>query len=194
MSSTVSPQSRVNRGPAAAASNRQAILDAARVLLREQGYSVPLSAIARRADVSQGVLYRHFRDRASLAYAVFEENFEVLGGIAQSDDPGIVYALWDQLLDYAVTDHGFVEVLLSTPGAGEDYDGLERLQEIMRPALDRAKVVGLVPQSLSPEMIAWAWRMAYGVSALSAKGDLDTEVLRQALTLPKIAMLFAREQ
>ncbi len=68
------PGSRTNRGPAAAAGNRQAILRSARRLFAEQGFLVPLTAIAREAGVGQGVLYRHFPTRMALALAVFDEN------------------------------------------------------------------------------------------------------------------------
>ena len=187
----VSSSDRVNRGPAAAAGNRQAIMDSARVLLRRQGYSVPLSAIARRAGVSQGVLYRHFRNRSSLAFAVFEENFEVLEEIASREGEYVIYELWDRLLDYAVTDHGFVELLLSSDELVEEYDGMERLQKLISPALKTARAAGTVPDNLTSDMVAVAWRMGYGISALSLRGEGDVELLREILTLPKIAALFA---
>jgi len=67
-----------NRGPAAAAENRQALIDAARDLFAEQGFSVPFSAIARRAGVGQASLYRHFPDKVAIGVAVFEENLRLL--------------------------------------------------------------------------------------------------------------------
>lgn len=61
-------------GPKAAARNRAALVAAAREIYAASGLDAPLSAIARRAGVGQGVLYRHFPDRAALATAVLEEN------------------------------------------------------------------------------------------------------------------------
>ncbi|WP_299532113.1 TetR/AcrR family transcriptional regulator [uncultured Streptomyces sp.] len=63
-----------NQGPKRAAHNRDALVAAAREVFAEHGLDAPLSAIARRAGVGQGVLYRHFPDRASVASAVLEEN------------------------------------------------------------------------------------------------------------------------
>ncbi|MFB7275344.1 TetR/AcrR family transcriptional regulator [Streptomyces sp. NPDC056244] len=63
-----------NDGPKAAARNRAALVTAARAIYAEQGLNAPLSVIARRAGVGQGVLYRHFPDRAALETAVLEEN------------------------------------------------------------------------------------------------------------------------
>ncbi|MFJ9012510.1 TetR family transcriptional regulator [Streptomyces canus] len=61
-------------GPKAAARNRAALIAAAREVYAENGLGAPLSAIARRAGVGQGVLYRHFPDRTAVATAVLEEN------------------------------------------------------------------------------------------------------------------------
>ncbi|APS18243.1 TetR/AcrR family transcriptional regulator [Streptomyces parvus] len=63
-----------NDGPKAAARNRSALVTAAREVFAEHGLEAPLSAIARRAGVGQGVLYRHFPDRAAAVAAVLEEN------------------------------------------------------------------------------------------------------------------------
>ncbi|WP_119292391.1 TetR/AcrR family transcriptional regulator [Streptomyces sp. YIM 130001] len=63
-----------NDGPKAAARNRAALIAAAREIYAQQGLDAPLSAIARRAGVGQGVLYRNFPDRAAVATAVLEEN------------------------------------------------------------------------------------------------------------------------
>jgi AcrR family transcriptional regulator len=63
-----------NRGPKAAAGNRAALVSAAREIYAADGLDVPLSRIARRAGVGQGVLYRHFPDRDAIATAVLEEN------------------------------------------------------------------------------------------------------------------------
>ena len=79
-----STPTQANRGPAAAAENRAAILGAARRLLAEQGYDIPLSLIAREAGVSQGVMYRHFRSRLELALEVFEDNFVAMEDIVES--------------------------------------------------------------------------------------------------------------
>lgn len=67
-------RSQTNRGPAAAAENRRALIDAARELFAERGFAVPFSQIARRAGVGQASLYRHFANKHALAIAVFDEN------------------------------------------------------------------------------------------------------------------------
>lgn len=65
---------RPNRGPAAGPGNRAALIAAAREVYAEEGLTAPFSAVAKRAGVGQGSLYRHFPDKTALAVAVFEEN------------------------------------------------------------------------------------------------------------------------
>lgn len=58
----------------------------------------PLSAIARRAGVGQGSLYRHFPTRQSLALAVFDQNMVQLEHLAAQPDTTLraaVEATWD---------------------------------------------------------------------------------------------------
>ena len=65
---------KANRGPSAGPENRAALIAAARLVIAEHGIDAPLSAVARRAGVGQGSLYRHFPDRVALTVAVFEDN------------------------------------------------------------------------------------------------------------------------
>ena len=73
---------KANRGPSAGPENRAALIAAARVVFDEQGMNAPLSAVAKRAGVGQGSLYRHFPDRFSLALAVFDENMAQIDALA----------------------------------------------------------------------------------------------------------------
>ncbi|CAL9638764.1 TetR/AcrR family transcriptional regulator [Streptomyces sp. Tu 3180] len=75
-----------NRGPGAAAGNRAALVTAAREIYAVHGLDAPLSGIARRAGVGQGVLYRHFPDRNAIAAAVLEENVRQIEQAADAED------------------------------------------------------------------------------------------------------------
>lgn len=95
---------RVNRGPAAAAENRAALLAAAKATFAEHGLGAPLNLIARRAGVGQGSLYRHFPTRESIVLAVFDENIdrlELLVADATSTVDELLDAIFDQLVDAA---------------------------------------------------------------------------------------------
>ena len=53
---------------------RRALLDTARTIFTAQGYSAASTEeIVRRAGVTRGALYYHFRDKAALFEAVFDE-------------------------------------------------------------------------------------------------------------------------
>ena len=57
-----------------AEATRRALLDAARELFAADGYvDVSIDEICRRARVTKGALYHHFRDKRDLFRAVFEE-------------------------------------------------------------------------------------------------------------------------
>ena len=88
---------RPNRGPAAGPGNRAALIAAAREVYAVEGLSAPFSAVAKRAGVGQGSLYRHFPDRTALAVAVFEENLIDLEEFTAPPDRTI-----DDLLDRVV--------------------------------------------------------------------------------------------
>lgn len=93
---------RVNRGPAAAAENRAAILAAARTVFDEHGPSAPLLLISNTAGVSSGVLYRHFPHRKTLIQAVFDQDIEALEKLAADPDCSLdefLAAFLDSLVD-----------------------------------------------------------------------------------------------
>ena len=112
MPSTASPRAlpRQNRGPAAAAENRRALIAAAREVYAEGGLGAPFSAVAKRAGVGQGSLYRHFPDRTALAVAVFEDNVRDLEEYTSAPDRTID-DLFDRLVDQAVVSTAFIELI-----------------------------------------------------------------------------------
>jgi len=61
---------------------RQALLAAARALFAAEGYAaVGIEEVARRAGVTRGALYHHFRDKRDLFRAVAEEIEDELDGL-----------------------------------------------------------------------------------------------------------------
>jgi AcrR family transcriptional regulator len=154
---------RVNRGPAAADDNRRAILGAARRLFAERGYHVPLYAIAKAADVGQGVLYRHFPTRLDLAFAVFEQNFAELEAMGADENPAGFLRLRSRLLDLIVESSAFIEMVTDARRQLPAYDGNQRLLVLVRASLSRAQSAGLAERDLTAEDVLIALRMAFGI-------------------------------
>ena len=150
---------------------RDALLDAARELFMQRGYSaVGTEEIVKHADVTRGALYHHFRDKRDLFRAVFRQmEGQIVGEImaqveaADTDDP--IEALW-------VGIRSFLDVC-------EDR---QRIQ------------VGLID---APSVLGWTeWReigaehgMALVVTALEAARDAGG--LRSAEVQPLAHLLFA---
>ena len=167
------PRGKSNRGPAAAADNRAAILEAARRLFADRGYRVPLSAIAREAGVGQGVLYRHFPTRLDLAFAVFDDNFDELETIAADPSPEAFGRLWSRLLDLTIEASAIVEMVVDARRNLPDYDGAERLLRLVESTLPPAQAAGLASAGLTAPDVLLAQRMAYGV-VITAAGEPRT--------------------
>jgi AcrR family transcriptional regulator len=64
--------------------NYDLLLDAARKEFRDHGGGAAMEAIAKRAGVGIGTLYRHFPKRIDLVEAVFRDDVDVLLGSAEN--------------------------------------------------------------------------------------------------------------
>ena len=110
---------RTGRKRADARRNEQALLDAAAAVFVESGVDAPVRAVAARAGVGVGTIYRHFPTRADLVVAVYRHQVEACaeaGPRLLADSPSPFAALddWVQLfVDFLVTKHGLAEVLQS---------------------------------------------------------------------------------
>ena len=83
--------------------NRRALLDAAREVFVEEGTSVALDKIARRAGVGIGTLYRRFPDRDALLRGVLVDLFEAMSaGAREAEVRAAAYpdgpAAWELLV------------------------------------------------------------------------------------------------
>lgn len=185
---------RINRGPAAAAGNRRAILEAAQKLFIERGFRVPVSAIAKEAGVGQGVMYRHFPTRLDLAFAVFEDNLVELENLAVDPGPDTFARLWERLVDMTIEQAAFIEMLVDARRNAPDYDGATRMQELLEAALSAGRSAGTVEQGATADDVMMAVRMCFGVVVTSLhEADVRPNVLR-ALELLPIAFSTPPEQ
>src|SRR5471032_1638003 len=73
----------VRKPRADAVRNHERVLEAAKVVFSAGGPDASLEAVARRAGVGIGTLYRHFPTRESLFEAVYRREVEQLAELAE---------------------------------------------------------------------------------------------------------------
>lgn len=129
-----------NQGRRVAARNRAALIAAAREVFAEQGLDAPLSAVARRAGVGQGSLYRHFADSFALASAVLDENVQQIERAADEPDASLSSVLgvvtWHMTRSTAFVD------LLRIRGARGDGEQARALAGRVHSVLSRCLPAG----------------------------------------------------
>lgn len=170
----------MNRGPAAASDNRRALIAAAREIYAEQGPDAPFSAVARRAGVGQGSLYRHFPDRVALAVAVFDDNVAALE--AAMRDGGTILALLDRVIDQATVSTAFIRLLTGQQRDPRAADLGARFDTLVRELLARDRAAGRIGAHVEPADVEIAVSMLAHELASTAETD-RAEVARRARRL-----------
>lgn len=157
-------RTKTNRGPSAAAENRRALLEAARVEFTSSGAGVPLSRIARRAGVGQGSLYRHFADRADLAAAVFEQDLrDAALRTGATDRP--YTALLDIIEARAAEAAAMIELVSSAEGRQRGGALHAQLSELVSDVHARGASTGeLSPRSSADDLLAAIPMLALSVA------------------------------
>lgn len=166
----------MNEGPRAGARNRAALISAARAIYAEQGLDAPLSAIARRAGVGQGSLYRHFPDRDAVAAAVLEENVRQIEQAAEAEDATFADVLG--VLTWHLTESAAFIGLLHAPGTSDRSSTLEyasALGERVGRALQNRPFDG--PRPAAAEDIRLAVAMVSGAVAGPTREERERRAL-----------------
>ena len=145
------------------------MIDAARVIFREQGLSAPLSAVARRAGVGQGSLYRHFPDRVALASAVFEENVAELERFVEPAEVTLE-GLFDRLAAQAMVSGAFIELTTANRHDPSVRHLGGRFRDVVVRLLDRERAAGHVGGHIDVEDVLL---MAGMLATELARTDVD---------------------
>ncbi len=149
---------KANRGPSAGPENRAALVAAAREVFAEQGLAAPLSAVARRAGVGQGSLYRHFPDRVALALAVFDENLDALEAVVAPPD-STLDDLLELVIAQAMVSTAIIELLRSHRHDEGVAELGERLHAVVATALDREHDAGRIGSQVTVDDVELAISM-----------------------------------
>lgn len=142
-------------GRADAQANRQRIIDAARALYAEEGLDVSFNAIAQRACVGSGTLYRHFGDHEELREAVFRDRVQqatdTLVELAELDEPAVElrrYLAW--IRETADLSLFGLAGARWTPSAAAKADAT-RLKDLLDDLVERAHRVGALRADVERE-------------------------------------------
>ncbi|MEV0385226.1 helix-turn-helix domain-containing protein [Nonomuraea sp. NPDC050643] len=147
--------------------NRDALVAAAREVLAERGIEAPLEAVAKRAGVAIGTLYRHFPERGDLIDTLLEEKVSAWAGLArrslEAGDAweGLVRFL-EETCDLQARDRAFTElVCLSHLDERSEVNGL------VARLVDRAQRAGALRGDVGPI------DLAYFMMAVSRVAEAD---------------------
>jgi AcrR family transcriptional regulator len=153
------PSAAIARKPRAdAARNRELVLEAAKTVFSAGGADASLEAVARRAGVGIGTLYRHFPTREALYEAVYRREVEQLADLAEElkneSKPVDALRRWlRSTVAFVATKKGMMAALaLAAHGSPElNSYSRERLTNAVGALLDRAVAAGEIRSDVSPE-------------------------------------------
>src|SRR5437660_4329471 len=172
----------VRRPRADAVRNRERVLEAAKVVFSAGGPDASLEAVARRAGVGIGTLYRHFPTREALFEAVYRREVEQLSELAEQlkSAPRPVDALRRWLksnVELVATKKGMTAALaLAVQTSSELYAySFDRLTKAVAGLLDRAVAAGEIRADVSAEDLL---RALIGMCYLHDQPGWQSTVLR----------------
>src|SRR6202048_716133 len=148
----------VRKPRADAVRNRERVLKAAKIVFSTGGAEASLEAVARRAGVGIGTLYRHFPTREALFEAVDRREVDQLGDLAEQlkNDAAPVDALRRWLrsnVEFVATKKGMSAALaIAVQGSSElSVYSFDRLTQAVGALLDRAVAAGEIRSDIGPE-------------------------------------------
>jgi AcrR family transcriptional regulator len=138
--------------------NRQNLLIAATDLFAQAGTDVPLEAIATRAGVGIGTLYRHFPTRDELVAAAYRNEVDRLhdaaGELLRNHPPDAALAEWmDRFVTYAAAKRGMLEALRSAfeSNSGLKTDAKGQILDALGSLLDAGIAAGTIRADVTPD-------------------------------------------
>lgn len=158
-----------------AARTRQAILDAAREMISEQGvHNVSLRAIARRVDYSPAGLYEYFGSKEEILQAVVDDGFARFArylGSVPLDLPPLDYLkqLGLAYLHFAEQNPQHFMLIFNTLGVYKDHSGYisHATFQTLTAGLQRAIDSGDIKSELSLTDLAYTgWSLVHGMATL----------------------------
>jgi len=137
--------------------NIDALLQAAMAVFATSGVDAPVRAIAEKARVGIGTIYRHFPQRSDLIVAVFRREVDACAdaatALAAEHEPGEALARWMQrYVDFIAAKRGLATALHSGNPAYETLPAYfqRRLRPALKTLLEAATAAGEVRAGVEP--------------------------------------------
>jgi AcrR family transcriptional regulator len=189
-----------------AQANRERIVAAARVAFAADGVDVPVEAIARRAGVGMGTLYRHFPAKEDLIDAVLEDAFDEFIGaaeeaLAEEDAWDALRTFLERVFALHVENRGLKDVLATrSHGQARAESMRTKMRALLRRMIVRAQEQGALRSDFTPEdmpLVFWTvgrvievtadvapelWRRYLGLLLDGLRADAATPLPRPPLT------------
>jgi AcrR family transcriptional regulator len=162
--------------------NRELLLETATEVFSAGGPQASLEAVARRAGVGIGTLYRHFSTREALFEAVYRHEVDHLGDLAEqlARDGGPTEALRTWLhanVRLVATKKGMIEALQPAAHGSSELKAysFERLTTAIGLLLDQAIAAGEIRADISAEDLL---RTLVGIFYSQGAGEWQPTALR----------------
>jgi len=138
--------------------NREAVLDAARKVMSDEGLDAGMDDIARAAKVGVGTVYRHFPTKDDLIAALADYRFEKLAEFArdslEEEDP---VAAFDRFImrggELQATDRALAQVMSERGELMSVAANRVGMLELTTKVLKRAQKAGAIRSDIRPEDI-----------------------------------------
>jgi AcrR family transcriptional regulator len=162
--------------------NRERVLEAAKAVFSQGGPEASLEAVARRAGVGIGTLYRHFPTREALYEAVYRREVEQLVELARDLDgrmaPVEALRCWLRAgVEFMATKKGMSAALALAAHRSSELVAysLDQLTRAVAELLERAVAADEIRVDIGPEDLL---RTLVGMCYAHDRPDWQTKVLR----------------
>ena len=162
--------------------NRERVLEAAKAVFSAGGPDASLEAVAKRAGVGIGTLYRHFPTREALFEAVYRREVEQLGELAEElkseASPVVALRRWLRSnVEFVATKKGMSAALALAANSSSDLTAysFDRLTKAVGALLARAVAAGEIRADVGPEDLL---RALIGMCYLHDQTGWQASVLR----------------
>lgn len=176
---------------------RQALLDASVQLIAEGGVqALSLRGAARKAGVSSGAPYHHFKNRTELLNSIATEGFALLAQamdrlLEDASDPaeklsccGIAY------VEFARAHPAHYKVMFRPELARPSEEGPSPGEEVFRrlvASVIEAQEAGVAPSGDPEKLVLTSWSVAHGLASLMVDGPLGCHFDKIAMPLDEMA-------